>query len=116
MALSMVEATSVKKGGGAKAVMSFDFGDSLKDAVAKFGEGVVFNSFVDTQVIRLQAAMRSLLAIGKQEKEIQLSLKDWKPGVARARVMDPVAAFARMSQEEQKSYIQKLVDIAKSKK
>jgi hypothetical protein len=42
-------------------------------------------------------------------------LADWKPGVSRARIIDPIAAFVKMDAGEQEKYIEKLMEIARKK-
>ena len=114
MATVVVKA-KVPKAGGVEVSMPFDFGDDLPHATELFGAQTVFDSFVDTQVIRLQSAMRSIIEKGKSEKEMQDLLADWKPGVSRARIVDPLAAFVKMDAAAQEAYIEKLMEIARKK-
>ena len=114
MSATVVNA-KVPKAGGVEVSYTFDFGDDLAHATELFGAQVVFDSFVDTQVIRLQSSMRSCIEKGKSEKEMQELLADWKPGVSRARIMDPLAAFVKMDATEQEKYIEKLMEIARKK-
>jgi hypothetical protein len=90
----------------------FDFGDNLDEAVSMFGAEVVFAGFVSDEVIALQGAIRDGLVKGKTEDEIKALVDGWKPGVARPRIIDPVAViknkFAKMSQEEQLAFIETL--------
>lgn len=90
----------------------YDFGNDMKDAVAKFGEEQVFNGFVRSAVIAFQGSARSLMEAGKSRGEIEVAMKDWKPGIARQRTFDAIGAatakFATMTAEEQADFIAKL--------
>jgi hypothetical protein len=112
MAKIDVKATKVIDGIERQACVQYDFGDNLQDAVAKFGEKAVYDDFVASAKITLQAGMRRLLEAGKSEAEIASALATWKPGVKMERMVDPVAAlmnkFGTMSEEEQLALIEKL--------
>jgi hypothetical protein len=90
-------------------VGSYDFGENLQDAVAKFGEEVVFTNFRAQSVIRAQAIARSEMEADKSAEEIQSILDAWKPGVQRAREVDPYAAaanaYSKLTPEEQAEFI-----------
>jgi hypothetical protein len=91
---------------------SYDFGANLDEAKEKFGEDVVFSSYVSAQTIRAQAVVRSLLEAGKTDDEIAVELAAWKPGVQRTRSIDPQAAilakWSSMSQEDKAAFLAKL--------
>lgn len=112
MAKIEVKATKVIDGIERQATIPYDFGDSLADATAKFGEKAVFDDFVASAKITLQAGMRRLLEAGKSEAEIASALATWKPGVKMERMVDPVVSlmskFGTMSEEEQLALIEKL--------
>lgn len=97
-----------------EATIFADFGESLEDAITKFGEAVVFSNFKASAKITAQAAMRRYLEAKKSAEEIVKLMAAWKPGVAIERVSDPVAAFkakfAGMTPEEQ---IAALADLKK---
>ena len=82
-----------------------DLGDNLDDAVARFGEDVVFSNYQANVKITVQGGIRRYLEAGKTQEEIQSLFEGYKPGVTLERVVDPVAAlaskFAKMSPEEQ---------------
>jgi hypothetical protein len=93
--MAMTEITAKKKIGDVDkvATIAYDFGENLKDMVAKFGEEVVFTNARGSFVITAQAAMRRYIETGKPADEIAKIMGSWKPGVALARVVDPVAAL-----------------------
>jgi len=75
------------------AVIYYDFGESLEQALDLFDEKVIFSNFRASVKITAQAAMRRYLDAGKTQEEIAELMKSWKPGVALERKSDPVAAF-----------------------
>jgi hypothetical protein len=89
------EITATKKIGDVEktSTIQCDFGGSLKTAVEKFGEEVVYSNFVRSAVITAQAAMRRFLEDGKAQEEILAKMAGWRPGVPLERVVDPVASF-----------------------
>lgn len=97
-----------------EATIYVDLGDSLEDAITRFGEAVVLSNFKASAKITAQAAMRRYLEAKKSAEEIVKLMGAWKPGVAIERVSDPVAAFkakfASMTPEEQ---IAALADLKK---
>jgi hypothetical protein len=86
------------------AIIFYDFGDNLDEALEKFDKNVIFTNFRASAKITAQAAMRRYLEAGKDAEAIVELMKSWKPGVALERKSDPVAAFkakfAAMSEEE----------------
>jgi len=75
------------------AVIYYDFGENLEQALDLFDEKVIFSNFRASVKITAQAAMRRYLDAGKSQEEIAELMKSWKPGVALERKSDPVAAF-----------------------
>jgi len=75
------------------AVVYYDFGDSLEQALDLFDDKVIFTNFRASAKITAQAAMRRYLEAGKSNDEIAELMKGWKPGVSLERKSDPVAAF-----------------------
>ena len=75
------------------AVVYYDFGENLEQALDLFDEKVIFSNFRASAKITAQAAMRRYLDAGKPGEEIAELMKNWKPGVALERKSDPVAAF-----------------------
>ncbi len=67
--------------------VQYDFGDNLKEIIAKFGEDVVYQRFKAAVVVDLQAVVRRLT--GSKEPKIgdalQAAVNEWKPGVAKVR-------------------------------
>jgi len=86
------------------AVVYYDFGDTLEEALDKFDEKVIFTNFRASVKITAQSVMRRYLEAGKSSDEIAELMKNWKPGVALERRSDPIAAFrakfASMSKED----------------
>lgn len=98
-----------------RAEVEVNLGEDLDSAVNLFGKEVVFNSYVDTQVIRAQAQIRRYLSAGLSEADIKEKMAAWKPGVTQRTVgvkKDPMLAFAesisKMSPEEQKAKLAEL--------
>lgn len=61
--------------------VTYDFGDTLKEMVANFGEEVVANRVHAAMVIDAQSLIRRGIKAGKTQKEIQAMINEWKPGV-----------------------------------
>jgi hypothetical protein len=108
------EVTAKKKIGDVDkaATIAYDFGENLKDMIAKFGEEVVFTNARGSFVITAQAAMRRYLEGGKSAEEVSAIMASWKPGVALARQVDPVASLVAQwgsySPEKQQEILKKL--------
>lgn len=104
---------SAKKEGYDEVTITFDFGKSLKELVAKFGEEVVFTNARANMKITLQGVIRRLIAAGKNQDEIATTLVDWKPGVQMERTVDPLAvarkAMANMDDDQKQQFIQNLL-------
>lgn len=110
----MVEITANKSvdGDERSATIATDLGDSLQDAVAKFGEEVIFSNYKRAVTITAQAAMRRMLEQNLDQDTITNKMASWKPGVALDRSVDPVAALkakmATMSKAEKKALLEEL--------
>lgn len=65
--------------------VEYDFGDTLAEAVEKFGEEVVFTRYKAAAVIDLQALMRNMIRAQKSEDEIREAVSEWKPGVRQLK-------------------------------
>ncbi len=93
--------------------IDYDFGANLDEAVQKFGGEVIYEDFIDSAVITLQSAMRSMARAKKTDEEIATALAEWKPGVSRRGKTDPIAGlmarFGKMTPEKQQELIEKLL-------
>lgn len=87
-----------------EAIVMYDFGENLEEALDKFDEKVIFSNFRASCKITAQAAMRRYLEAGKSQGEIAELMAKWKPGIALERKSDVVgnfkAKFAAMSKED----------------
>ncbi len=76
------------------AIVDFDFGENIADAVAQFGEEPVFALYHASAKVQLQGAIRAQGEAGVPANEISSRLAAWKPGVRQGRVaVDPVVAL-----------------------
>jgi len=89
--MAAIEVTANK--GSKSLTVSYDFGDNLQDAVAKFGEEIVFSNMQQSMKISLQALIRRGFDKGAEDSAIVAQAAAWKPGVAAQRQSDPVAAI-----------------------
>lgn len=96
-----------------EATVMYDFGDTLSDAVDKFGEEIVFGCYSAQAKISGQAAIRRQMENGKSQEDITASMTDWKPGQKMERVTDPVAALKAkmvlMSDEDRQALLADLM-------
>lgn len=104
-----MQITAERKDGGSVTV-DYDFGETLADLSAKFGEDVVRSHAQRSFVVALQSFARSQLDQGKSPEEIQAAVSEWKPGqrakgkTAAERVsellgkMDPAARQALLKE------------------
>lgn len=80
----MTEKVSAQLKDGAAAIeFEYDFGDSLSDAVTKFGEDVLWAYAKRSLVIASQGYVRGLMKSGKSKEEILAAIAAWKPGEPR---------------------------------
>ena len=94
----MIEITARKMVDGVQqeAVIASDLGDTLEDAIEKFGDEVVFSNFKQSAKITAQAAMRRYLESGLDNSAIAEKMSAWKPGVTLDRTIDPVSTLRNM--------------------
>jgi hypothetical protein len=63
--------------------VEYNFGANLADAVKRFGEGIVFEHFVDSATIALQAFCRGRMKLEGEKHQtdavITTAVKEWKP-------------------------------------
>lgn len=97
----------------------YDFGSDLQDAIAKFGDEVVFSNFCVGAKTALRNKLYSLTHDADKpencvtaEAAVQ-ALADWKPGVAGSRsAADPLeklaAKFASATQEEKLAKLEQI--------
>jgi len=106
-----MELVKAKKGDRVVSV-NYDFGESLQDAVSKFGEDVVFTKFKQAARIDLQAVLRRGIEAGKTDEEIAQLAGQWKPGLVMRTSKDPIevikAKLAILSEEDKRKLIQML--------
>lgn len=109
--MAMQEVTAVIPALDKKAVVSYDFGDNLADAVAKFGEEAVFSGFKADSVVACQGRMRALLKKDQTQEQVAADIASWKPGVKSAAIRGPVTTqtmvekFKAMSAEDQQKFL-----------
>ena len=65
--------------------VDYDFGDTLAQAVEKFGEEVVFTRYKAAAVIDLQAYMRNMIRSEKSEDDIRSEVAAWVPGIRQSK-------------------------------
>ncbi|OQB10010.1 MAG: hypothetical protein BWY21_00574 [Parcubacteria group bacterium ADurb.Bin216] len=110
----MVEVKATYKKGDVdkEAVILYDFGGNIQEAIEKFGEDVVFSNYLRAGKITIQAAVRRYLAAGVEGDALQEKVNGIKLGVAAERIVDPgqvaLNAFAKMTPEQQLEILQKL--------
>lgn len=92
--------------------VSYEFGETLREAVQKFGEEVVFSRYLAAAVVDLQALLRRGIKVGKTDSEITSMVAAWRPGVkmvsrksAGEKIKD---AFAGMSDGDRKALLEEL--------
>ena len=99
-----------------EATVTYDFGDNLADAISKFTEGIVFETYVDAARVKLQAYIRILLQRGSTPSEIVELVSKWKLGEKGERPVDVVAELkgnmSSMSEVERVEYIKRLAAAA----
>ena len=93
-------------------VVNYDFGANLEEASAKFGADVVYNNFVRSGKITIQAAIRRWAEAGLDDAAIAAKVGSLQIGVAAERVVDPIAAtisrFSSMDAAAQAELLAKL--------
>lgn len=108
--MAAIEVTAKK--GSRELTTSYDFGDNLQDAVAKFGEEVVFSNMRQSMKISLQALLRRGIDKAQEDSVILAQAAAWKPGVATERQSDPaanvLAKWGMLSPEQKAELLKKL--------
>ena len=93
-----------------EAVVEYDFGATVDEAVELFGADVVHDYFVGQAKVRLQAGLRACMEQGRDPVDYA---KQWKPGVKAPSILtDPMAAataaFGRMDEAQRREFLEKL--------
>ncbi len=102
-----IETISTKAGKDAESrslSVSFDFGDTLEQAVEMFGAEAVFGGFKADAKVGLQAFVRSRLNATEEDsdaakytdEEIVTAVADWKPGNKTRQSADPMAKLTAL--------------------
>jgi len=103
---------------GATYTAEYDFGSNLQEAVAKFGEAVVYSNYIHAAKISIQAAMRRWMKAGLSEKDVADKVKGIVLGVQAERVVDTTRAFLnrfeKMSPEEKNEILARLKELKRS--
>ena len=93
-------------------VVMYDFGANLEEAAAKYTPAVVYDNYVRSGKITIQAAIRRYAAAGLDEAAIAEKIKGITLGVAAERVVDPIAQtlarFANLDPAAQAELLSKL--------
>ena len=97
----------------ASALVSYDFGDTLDDAVALCGKEAVHSNYVANAKVGLQAIVRAKIKAGLVGDQIQAIVDGWKPGmvVEKTSVSPETAiknAFANWSPEKRAAFLAEL--------
>jgi hypothetical protein len=118
MSLTKVETNAPKTDRSLE--VEYDFGDTVAEAMAKFGESVVFSNYKQNVVIALQSLVRRELE-KKEDKRVSddsiiTKVAAWIPGVAAIRTGDKkqkaLEVFMSLSTEEKLEFIKKLRESA----
>ncbi len=97
--------------------VEYDFGDTIEEAIEKFGKDVVFSNYKQSVVISLQGLVRRNLELKDDKRlsdeDIKGKVARWIPGVATVRTGESIqqkalSAFANMTPEAQAAFLQKL--------
>lgn len=105
---------SAKVTGGEPVTVTYDFPETLEEAVEKFGAEKVLNGFLADLKIALQSFIRTRINKGYTQAQIQADVDRWVPGtrVGVSQKADPqqafLAWFAALPPEKQREELQKL--------
>lgn len=109
-----------------KVTVQIPLAENLQDAIAQYGEEVVYSNFLANVKIGAQAPIRKGIEQGKTDEEIQAVMANYKPGVKLMTGFGPGAgaltpdralkAFENFTKEEQDSFIAMLKKSAAAKK
>lgn len=84
-------------------------GESLKDAVEKYGEDFVMENYKRSVIVACQGKVRRELDQGVPVATVEDNLNDLDPTEKQSTIQDPqvqaMKAFQRMSPEEQAQYL-----------
>lgn len=100
--------------------IEYEFGKNIKEAVAKFGEEVVYSHFLSSGVIALQSRMRAAMApdvdAGKKPSaaKVTTALNDWKLGIRQPGVskLEKAKKFVGAMSDEEKAALLKELQAA----
>lgn len=108
----MVEVTAKAPKLDKEATVLVDLGENAADAIARFGEDVVFSNYIANVKIGVQSGIRRYIEAGLSPEDIQAKFDNFKPGTTMDRVVDPIAALAakmsKMTPEEREEAFNKL--------
>jgi len=71
------------KDGDHSIAFDYDFGESLQEAVERFGAEIVWAHTLRSLTIAVQGAARGMMKSGKAKEEILDAMSKWKPGTPR---------------------------------
>ena len=71
---------SAKRTNGASVEVEYEFGSNLQEAIAAFGEDVIYQNAVGSLKVALQGWLRSQLDQEKTAEQITADVSSWKPG------------------------------------
>ena len=98
------------KVGDLEAVVNYDLGANLTEAVEKFTEEVVYNLYIGQAVVRIQQGLRNCLekGIDPQKWISEYKLGSRGPSVSADPKASIMANFAKMSDEEKAEILAQL--------
>jgi len=93
--------------------VSYDFGDSLQEAVEKFGADTIFKKFKSHAIQDLKGIVRRMLEAGTFTQEnIDEVVKHWKPGEKKIRMKSAKDSLLQkllsMSPSDREAYLKEL--------
>ena len=102
--MSIETITTKEPGTDRTLTVDYNFGDTLADAVAAFGEDVVMSGFKADARVGLQAKIRGMLKATEEDSEapkydddaVIAAIADWKPGIKTRTSADPMAKLLAM--------------------
>lgn len=108
-----VTVTATKKG-QPEYEATYSFPETLDEAIAQFGADVCLSHVNGSVKIALQGAMRRGIDAGKNDAEVQMMVKSWKPTLASQRTGKTakekfMATFAKMTKEDQQAIIDRML-------
>jgi len=89
------EISAQKKGIERVVTVLKDFPDTAEESIQKYGDKVIQSNWLANYVITLQGMIRSGIAKGQTDEEIQAKIEAAVPGVASDRVVDPIASLKK---------------------